>query len=248
VKTVGIIQARMTSSRLPGKVLFPLGNRPILQLIVERLRKSSRLSDILVAIPSDPEDDVLETFCKTLGVTVCRGSRDDVLERYIKALSLTSADTIVRVTADCPLIDPAIVDSAVVTFNLAQVDYLCLGAEGGFPRGINAEVVSRAVLETASREAESVFEREHVTPFIYTRPDRYQLRFVEAPVNLRRPGYRITIDEQADWDMVNKMLDGIGIDPVKIQLTDIIKFLDANPDVALINQHVSQKSFKEVSP
>ncbi|AZU04728.1 acylneuraminate cytidylyltransferase [Glycocaulis alkaliphilus] len=245
MKAAAIIQARMTSSRLPGKVLMELGNRPMLQLVIERLQRSETLSDIIVATSAEEADDLIVDLCADLAIPVARGSRDDVLSRFAGALHLTGADTIVRVTADCPLIDSALIDKALGVFATERPDHLSCGSDGGYPRGINAEIIARAALEIAAREAAEPFEREHVTPFLYTRPDRFRLVKMEAPQELRRPDYRITVDEPADMAMMEALLKGIGGDPLAISLYDVVTFLDAHPEVAAMNGGVYQKHFTE---
>lgn len=248
MKAAAIIQARMTSSRLPGKVLMELGNRPMLQLVIERLQRSAKLGDIIVATSSEEADEPIVDLCAQLRIPVARGSRDDVLSRFAGALYLTDADTIVRVTADCPLIDSALIDSALVVFEAEQPDHLSCGSEGGYPRGINAEIIARAALETAARDATEIFEREHVTPFLYTRPERFQLKKIQAPQELRRPDYRITVDEPADMAMMQALITGLGdtgTGPVDISLYDVVAFLDAHPETAALNGGVYQKHFTE---
>lgn len=245
MKAAAIIQARMTSSRLLGKVLMPLGNRPMLQLVIERLQRSKHLSDIIVATSAEEADDPIVDLCADLAIPVARGSRDDVLSRFAGALHLTEADTIVRVTADCPLIDSTLIDKALAVFAAERPDHLSCGSDGGYPRGINAEIVARTALELAAREAAEPFEREHVTPFLYTRPDRFRLVKMEAPQELRRPDYRITVDEPADMAMMEALIGGIGDDPLAISLYGVVAFLDAHPEVAAINGGVQQKHFTE---
>ncbi|MCC5982034.1 MAG: glycosyltransferase family protein [Oceanicaulis sp.] len=245
MKAAAIIQARMTSSRLPGKTLMSLANRPMLQLVIERLQRSATLSDIIVATSAEEADDPIVDLCASLAIPVARGSRDDVLARFAGALALTEADMIVRVTADCPLIDSALIDKALAVFGDERPDHLSCGSDGGYPRGINAEIIARTALELAAREAAEPFEREHVTPFLYTRPDRFRLIKMEAPQELRRPDYRITVDEPADMAMVEALIDGVGGDPLAISLYDVVAFLDAHPEVAAINGGVHQKHFTE---
>ncbi|MFN3834967.1 MAG: cytidylyltransferase domain-containing protein [Glycocaulis sp.] len=247
MKAAAIIQARMSSSRLPGKVLMKLGNRPMLQLVIERLQRSAKLSDIIVATSAEEADDPIVDLCADLAIPVARGARDDVLARFAGALHLTDADVIVRVTADCPLIDSALIDKALAVFEAEQPDHLSCGSDGGYPRGINAEIVARAALELAAREAAEPFEREHVTPFLYTRPERFRLTMMEAPQELRRPDYRITVDEPADMAMVRALVAGLGGDPLGLSLLDIVTFLDANPEIAAINGGVYQKHFTETA-
>lgn len=245
MRAAAIIQARMTSSRLPGKVLMPLGNRPMLQLVIERLQRSKRLTDIIVATSAEGADDIIVDLCANLGIAVARGSREDVLSRFAGAVHLTGADAIVRVTADCPLIDSALIDRALAVFSAEQPDHLSCGSDGGYPRGINAEIIALPALELAAREATEPSEREHVTPFLYTQPGRFRLVKMHAPQELRRPDYRITVDEPVDMVMMEALIDGIGGNPLAISLYDVVSFLDRHPEIAAINGGVYQKHFTE---
>ncbi|MBM3374986.1 MAG: spore coat protein [Betaproteobacteria bacterium] len=247
MKSAAIIQARMSSSRLPGKVLMPIGDRPMLQLIFERLRLSKCLSDVIVATSLDVADDAIEELCSSHGIGVARGSRTDVLARFMDALELTKATAIVRVTADCPLIDYRLIDMALNIFSFESLDYLSMGSDSGYPRGINAEVIARSALEISAKEAIEPYEREHVTPFIYTRPQRFSLKVLVSPESLMRADYRVTVDEQLDIDMIRLLVSGIGIDPLDISLADVVKFLDMNPEIARMNIDVYQRHFSEAN-
>lgn len=217
----------------------------MLQLIFERLRRSTRLSDIIVATSLDSADDAIEELCSSQGIRLARGSRADVLARFMDALKLTEATAIVRVTADCPLVDYRLIDIALRTFISENIDYLSMGSDGGYPRGINAEIVARKALEISANEALEPFEREHVTPFVYTRPQRFRIKVLNAPDSLMRPNYRITVDEVLDIKMIRTLISGIGGDPVDINVTDIVNYLDANPGIARLNGGVRQRHFTE---
>lgn len=244
MKAAAIIQARMGSSRLAGKSLMTVGGAPMLALIIARLRRSKRLSAIIVAAPEGDEDDLIAALCADMGVACARGSRGDVLGRFAAALDLTDADAVVRVTGDCPFMDAGLIDRALSRFEAGDADWLIAGHQGGYPLGINAEIVARCALETAAAEATESFEREHVTPFLYTRPERFRLVSMPAPDALRRPDWRLCVDEPSDLEMV-RALAGALDDPVTASLEDIVALLDARPDIAALNAGVVQKHFRQ---
>ncbi len=243
MKAAAIIQARMGSSRLPGKSLMEVGGRPMLGLVIERLRRSAKLEDIVVATSGEDEDDAIAALCMDMDAAVARGSKSDVLGRFAAACALTDADVIVRVTADCPFIDAGLIDAALSAW-APGIDRLSAGNDSGYPLGVNAEIVSRAALLTAAAEATESFEREHVTPFLYTRPERFRLETLPAPEALRRPHYRLCVDEPADLAMVRALAARLD-DPVAAELAQIIAVLDAAPEIAAMNAGVVQKGFRE---
>ena len=164
-----IIQARMSSSRLPGKALMLLSGEAVLYHVVERTRRARCADIIIVATTEEPEDDKVAAFCAKRGYVCFRGPRDNVLERYFEAARTWRLDTVVRVTSDCPLIDPAIIDLCVERFQTSECDYMSNTAPGerSFPRGLDVEVFTFVALERADREAREPYEREHVTPYIH---------------------------------------------------------------------------------
>jgi spore coat polysaccharide biosynthesis protein SpsF (cytidylyltransferase family) len=200
MRPVAIVQARMGSTRLPGKVLAELFGAPLLARLVERLRVARSLAGIVIATPDDPADGPVRALAVRLGCRVFAGSADDVLARYAGAAERFAADPIVRITADCPLIDPALVDQCVETFRASSgCDYCALAGE--FPDGLDVEVVSRAALTRAHAEARLASEREHVTPFIWkAAPERFHRVRVEFPEPLGHR--RWTVDEPRDLDFV----------------------------------------------
>lgn len=165
-KVVAIIQARMTSSRLPGKVMADICGKPALQRMIERARRAERLDEIVVATTVNATDGPVVELCKRLGVKVFRGDEADVLGRYLNAAGLARAGVIVRLTADCPMIEPTLIDQAVTTFQSGNWDYVSNAVRRTYPDGLDVEVFSREALERAAREAQHPFLREHVTPYI----------------------------------------------------------------------------------
>ncbi|WP_374571859.1 cytidylyltransferase domain-containing protein [Phenylobacterium sp.] len=199
---LGILQARMSSTRLPGKVLQPVLGQPMIARQVERLRRSRRIDRLVVATSDQPDDDGLAEVCEGLGLGVFRGSLDDVLDRFHGALSAFGpADTVVRMTADCPLTDWALIDRVIDAHLEGGGDYASnTPPERTFPHGLDVEVMRAEALETAWREAKDPYEREHVTPFIYRHPERFALAYVSDAPSLAH--LRWTVDLPADLAFV----------------------------------------------
>ena len=178
MRTVAIIQARMNSSRLPGKVLQDIAGQPMLMRVLERARRAKTVDDVIVATTTDPSDDPIEAVCRERGYLIYRGSMFDVLDRYYGAARLAQADVIVRVTADCPVIDPAVIDQVVEAFHTQNADFACNRLpppwKRTWPIGLDTEVCSFAGLERAWKEAVLPYEREHVMPFFYDHGRAFQ--------------------------------------------------------------------------
>ena len=168
MRTVAIIQARMQATRLPGKVLADLEGKPVLRRVVDRARRASTLDAVVVATSDNPADDVLAGFCREFGTDCFRGSRDDVLDRYRRAAECFQAEVVVRLTADCPLLDPQVIDRVVRAYGQGEFDYVSNALECTYPDGLDTEVFSYKSLERAWREARRQSEREHVSS--YTTP------------------------------------------------------------------------------
>jgi spore coat polysaccharide biosynthesis protein SpsF len=241
-----IIQARMTSTRLPGKVLMEINKKPIILHIIERLKKCGKIDDIILAIPSTNESDILEKYARIWECRYFRGSETDVLSRYYHAAKKYSADNIVRITGDCPLVDPKLIEQMVEHFIDEQTDYAAIGIEGYFPRGIDAEIFSFKTLEKVNTEAQHIYEREHVTPYIYEHPELFKIRFIEAPDKLRRPEIRLTVDTQEDFNLVREIFKNLYIEEQLFYTEDVIKYLDSHPESLSINALVSQKEMREL--
>lgn len=204
---LGILQARMSSTRLPGKVLEPVLGQPMIARQVERLRRCRRIDRLVVATSSRPDDDVLARTCDAIGLPVFRGSLDDVLDRFHGALAAFGpAETVVRMTADCPLADWALIDRVIGAHLDTAVDYTSnTPAVRTFPHGLDVEVMRAPVLETAWREARDPYEREHVTPFIYRRPERFSLGYVSDAPSLAH--LRWTVDTPDDLAFVRHVYE-----------------------------------------
>lgn len=195
----------MSSSRLPGKVLALVLGEPMIGRQVERLRRAGRIDELIVATSTDPSDDPLAAYCGGLGLTVFRGSLDDVLDRYRAALALfPQAEAVVRLTADCPLADPALIDRVIAHHHAQGADYTSntLGART-YPHGLDAEVIRPAVLALAAERARDPYEREHVTPYVYRRPEAFRLAGVSRETSLAM--LRWTVDLPEDLAFVREV-------------------------------------------
>jgi spore coat polysaccharide biosynthesis protein SpsF (cytidylyltransferase family) len=201
----------MSSTRLPGKVLAEIAGRPALALELERVARAGELDGVVVATSDDRSDDPVAALAAESGVAVVRGPLDDVLARYGLAAELHPADAYVRLTGDCPLIDPAVVDRVVVRFRAGGADYAANVIEPRtFPTGMDTEVLSRRALEAAVAEATDPYDREHVTPFVRERPQR----FPAAAVTLEPPraDVRMTLDTAEDLEALRALVDAAGPD------------------------------------
>jgi spore coat polysaccharide biosynthesis protein SpsF (cytidylyltransferase family) len=201
LRPIAVIQARMGSSRLPGKVLADLGGAPLLARMIERVRGARRVAAIVVATPEGPLDEPVRELARHLGVGAFAGSAEDVLARYQGAATRFAADPVVRLTADCPLIDPEVIDACVERFAATGCDYA--GLAGEFPDGLDTEVIAAGALARAAAEARLPSEREHVTPYLKAHPDRFRCVPVEFPERLGER--RWTVDEARDLAFVREV-------------------------------------------
>lgn len=238
--TVAIVQARMTSTRLPGKALLPIAGRPMLWYQLQRMRAARTLDRIVVATTTNGTDDAIADFCDRQGCDCARGPEHDVLARYATAAAQFDAQRVVRLTADCPLLPPALIDEAVDAFAATQpCDYLSNMLEPRHPCGMAVEVMQATVLLQAAREARDPQEREHVTPFIYWRPQRFRLVAMKAPSDLSH--HRWTVDTAEDFDLVSRILGALHDNQPDFGIDDVLALLERHPEWASINSHVQQK-------
>jgi spore coat polysaccharide biosynthesis protein SpsF len=245
VKTVAIIQARMGSTRLPGKVLRPLCGKTILAHVIDRVRASEAIDAIVVATTDRPADDTLAALVPTLGVTLFRGSEDDVLSRYYGAARAAQADTVIRITADCPLFDGGVLRVMLNEFTSRRahgqaLDYLSNTLARTYPRGLDAEIFDFATLERTQREAAQAFEREHVTPYIYGHPERFALANHVGVPDLSQ--LRWTLDTDEDWRLIEAIYTALYRPDRLFGTNDILALLDRQPSLVALNAHIIQKA------
>lgn len=238
--TIGVVQARFNSTRMPGKVLADLNGRPVLEHGIRAMLASKLLEHVVVATTVRTDDDAVVSLAQRTGAEVVRGAESDVLGRFLVAAERYGADAIVRITGDCPAVDPGVVDAAVTEFRDGRHDYVTAGESGGFPRGLDVEVVSAAALDLAGAEAD-IEEREHVTLFAYRRPSRFRLGFVAAPEPLRAPDLRLCVDEPADLEFLRELCRRLGTPTGSLpDIPAIRQLLRAHPEVRSINSSVEQ--------
>jgi spore coat polysaccharide biosynthesis protein SpsF len=240
--TLAIIQARMGSNRLPGKVLMDLGGQTVLARVVRRLERSQQIGKLVVAMTSAPADDEIVDECKRLQVSSFRGSEDDVLDRYCQAARSYPADAVVRITSDCPLIDPTLVDETIRVLRDDHADYASNVFPRTYPRGLDAEVFTSAALEHAWREARESYEREHVTPYLYEHPRTFRLASISGDVD--HSHYRWTLDTPGDLELLRAIYSRFD-NRDDFQWQDVIRLMEREPELAELNSQILQKSLRE---
>jgi spore coat polysaccharide biosynthesis protein SpsF len=201
---VALVQARMSSTRFPGKVLADLAGKPMLWHVVDRTQRARQIDQVCVVTSDFPDDDVIAEFCVKLGVACFRGNLHDVLDRYYQAAAKMEADPIVRITADCPLIDPDVVDAVITMFKTGEYDYVSNTIERTFPDGLDVEVFRFASLKRAWNEAPAGYDREHVTSFFCKHPEKF--RIGQYCDEQDRSAQRWTVDYPADLEFVRSVI------------------------------------------
>lgn len=242
MRTVIIAQARMTSSRLPGKVMKTVLGKPLLAYFIERLQRATLADQVIIATTTNETDEPIVELCRSLSVGFTRGSENDVLQRYFDASVVTCADTVVRVTSDCPLIDPALIDDAIALFRqrAGQTDYVSNSLTITYPRGMDVEVFSFRALAEAHAKATQNVEREHVTPFLYQHPEMFRIEEIQSPHDLSR--HRWTVDTPEDLELITRILEALYPLKKAFDLADILKLLNQHPDWPDINSQIRQKT------
>ena len=229
----------MASTRLPGKVLQDLEGETMLARVVNRLRRARLINELLVATTDRPADDAIVKECHRLEVPVSRGDQNDVLDRYFRASQLAKAEIVVRITSDCPLIDPEITDKTIGAFLKARPDYASNVLVRTYPRGLDTEVMSVAALGRAWQAARKSYEREHVTPYIYEHPAEFKLLSVTEDED--RSGYRWTLDTAEDLAFVRAIYIRLK-DKAMFGWRDVLELLDREPALIELNRSVTQKA------
>lgn len=242
MKLVAIIQARLGSTRLPGKALKDINGRTMLARVVRRAGRSSMIDKLVVATTEKKADDAIVSQCESLGVSTFRGSEEDVLDRYYQAARAFSADCVVRITSDCPLIDPEIIDRVLQAFLDDGLDYASNTLECTYPRGLDVEVFTFDALEKARREASEDFQHVHVTPYIYQHPEQFRILSVSGEENWSR--YRWTVDTREDLALIRTVYAKIDRDDL-FSWRDVLELFRKEPNLVEVNSHICQKSLEE---
>lgn len=229
-----IIQARIGSTRLPGKVLMKLNEDTVLSLLLKQLKHSKFLDKKIIATTNNPKDDVIEKFTTSNNIKLFRGDSDNVLDRYYQCAKRFSLTHIVRITADNPLIDPDIIDQAIKKYSTFKYDYLTNSIDRTFPNGTEVEIFSFDALEIAWKYAKKISEREHVTPYFYNNPKKFKIHHFKQEKNQSK--FRYTIDRKEDYALVVEILSRIKKRPIRT--SDIIDLLTTNPQLLKLNSHI----------
>jgi spore coat polysaccharide biosynthesis protein SpsF len=214
----------------------------MLARVVRRAQRSRTLSEVIVATTISPADDAVVAECGRLGVVFFQGAEQDVLDRYYRAAQANLAEAVVRITSDCPLIDPGVLDQVVYAFLSAEPDYASNTLERTYPRGLDIEVITAAALERAWREAREFYQRVHVTPYFYENPNLFRLLSVRAEADYS--GYRLTVDTSEDLDFVQKVYARLDND-ISATWTDVLALLVREPALGELDRHIQQKALQE---
>jgi spore coat polysaccharide biosynthesis protein SpsF len=242
MKIAALIQARIGSTRLPGKVLMDLGGETVLGRVVRRLRRTTLIDEIVVATTCSAADHAIVRECQRLSVRVFRGEENDVLDRYYQAARWTGAEGIVRITSDCPLIDAEVTDDSIRWFLERRPDYASNALQRTYPRGLDTEVMTWEALARAWREARLSYQRAHVTPYIYENPDQFDILAVKGEADYS--GHRWTLDTPEDLAFMRAVYDRVDNDD-SISWRDVLALLELEPELAELNRDVMQKALHE---
>lgn len=239
-KIVAIVQARIGSTRLPEKVLKNIAGKPMLAHVIERLKKSKLIHEIVIATAKDKNMSIPE-LAQKCGVRFFLGSEEDVLDRYYKAAVKFKADIIVRITSDCPLIDPLVVDQVIKRYrgSKGKIDYMSNTLKQSYPRGLDTEVFSFKVLEKTWKEAGKPYQREHVTPYIHEHPEIFHVANVENNVDLS--SMRWTVDEEEDLKFIREIYKKLYKRGKIFLMNDVLSLLKREPSLMEINKSIKQK-------
>lgn len=239
MKVVAIIQARMGSTRLPGKIMKEVMGKPLLEYQIERVKRAKTIDEIIIATTTKKADDQIAEFCEQLSIPCYRGSEEDVLARYYEAATKYKADIIVRITSDCPVIDPEVIDRVVDKYLNGGYDYVSNTIERTFPRGMDIEVFSYKSLEKAHKNAKKQSEREHVTPYLYLNDNNFKLGKFLGVNDYSK--YRLTVDTIEDFQVIKIIIQELSEKNKLFGMKDIIYFLSSNPEIVKINENIEQK-------
>lgn len=241
-----IIEARMTSTRLPGKVLMPVLGEPCLHRMIERLRKSKKIDDVIVATTINKTDDCIVDLCKKINCNYYRGSEEDVLGRVLQAAKSQSVDLIVEIPGDNICIDWRHVDRLIEEFFSGEYDFVSNCIERSFPMGFDVKVFKASVLEEVEKITQNPKDREHVSLYIYMHPEKYHLKNWKAGGKMLWPELQITLDTKEDYELISKIYENLYLVNDDFSAEDVVGLLEKNPEFLKINKHIIRKNpFKD---
>ena len=241
-KIVATIEARMTSTRLPGKVMLPFVGKPGLQVMIERLNRSQLVDQIVVATTVNLEDQLIVKLCQRLGIAFYRGSEEDVLKRLVEAGQSVSADIIIETTSDCPVIDWRHVDHLVNLFFSGNYDYVSNIVTRSFPIGFDVQVFPLSILEQIEKLTKEHTYREHPTFYIYTHPQKFRLKNCQAQGQMYWPDLRVTLDTPQDYKVLTQVFNHLYSKNPDFSAEDVVNLLKSHPEIVAINSAVKQKN------
>ncbi|MFA5824701.1 MAG: glycosyltransferase family protein [Gallionellaceae bacterium] len=241
MKIVATIEARMTSTRLPGKVLMQAAGKPMLEHLVNRLRNVPSLNEIVLATTVNATDDVLEKFAAQMGIACYRGSEADVMSRVIGAAESVAADVVVEITGDCPVIDPALIEQVIRTFLANRADYVNNLEVPSYPGGMDTQVFKLETLKRSASMTENALDHEHVTLHIRNHPEIFSHLYMVAPPDLHWPELGLTLDEPNDYELLKRVIEYFAPTNPNFNCLDIIQLLRSKPEWVAINQDVVRK-------
>lgn len=244
MNNVAIIEARMKSTRLPGKVLKPILDRPMLELLIERLKQSAYVDQIVVATTEHDTDDPIEALTKRLKVGCFRGSEEDVLNRVLAAGQRFSADIIVEITGDCPLIEAEKIDQMLRAFQCMDYDFMANRLDGSYPPGLGLRIFWRKTLEKVDRLTQDPIDREHVTLYVWEHPELFSLYHFQNNLDPKYWNIRLTVDNKEDFDFIRAIFEELYPRNPKFGLYDIIELLERRPELLEINRHIQDKPIR----
>lgn len=241
-RIVATIECRMTSSRLPGKVLMEaIDGKPMLEVMVERVKKADRIEEIILTTTVNKTDDPIADLAKKLGVGCFRGSEDDVLLRVLSAALEFKADIIVELTGDCPLIDPGLISQVINHYLQNDADYVSNCVPHTYPIGMDTQVFSRELLERANIEGITPEDREHVSWYFVRNPEKFRLFTVAAPTELRFPDIAVTLDENEDYELIRRILERLYHSDRYFSCRDIVALFKKEPELMKLNKHIKRR-------
>lgn len=244
-KIVAIIEARMASTRLPGKVLMPLAGKPALERLIERLRRSKYLDDVMIATTINSEDRAIKELADKLETECFRGSEKDVLKRVLEAAHSINADIIVEITGDCPLVDWRLVDKGIEYYFESGADYSSNDIRRSYPEGFAVQVFSVATLDKTDKLTNDPIDRVHVSYYIYQHPEIFKLHNWEAEGKMFWPNIRITLDEKEDYKLINLIFEKLLPIDQDFSADDIVQLLKEDPKLLEINEKIKSKEVFE---
>ncbi|MWV40050.1 glycosyltransferase family protein [Natrialba sp. INN-245] len=245
VKTIAVIQARVGSTRLPGKVMYPLDGRPTLERVTQRVNKADSVANVVTATSTTSQDDVIEHCTRNYGGDLVRGSESDVLSRFARAVDRYDPEIVVRITGDCPLIDPEVVDEVVESLRATSTDYATNIMDRTFPRGFDVEAFTTDAFNELYDEATKPHHREHVTPYFREHPNVFKLENIssEQVYDVEwmqdRTDLRLTLDEADDYEVLRRIYESVPYDEI-LPVRKAVRYVDEN-GLMEINESVKQK-------